>query len=111
MPQIDNDELGRRVFQLQKEKAVEGAIEKMRHALGDQWSHIAPSDGDALKEILGEIWTSIERTQWNSFQFSRLTQDNVTGLAALGRKVSTRHHLTEEILRSAITILSSSIRK
>lgn len=111
MPQIDNDELGRRVFQLQKEKAVESALEKVRRTLGDHWCHISPSDCEALKSILGETWTSIERAQWASFQFSRLTQGDVAGLTVLGREVRTRSRLTKDTLDAAVAILSSSVRK
>jgi hypothetical protein len=94
MPRIDGDELGRRIFLIEKEKAVESAIEKMRHTLGGDWDLFREGDYEALKEVLGEAWTSIERPRWKAFQFSRLTR--------------ARRHITDDTLRAVEAVLQSS---
>ena len=38
MPDVTSDERGRRIFQIHKERAVEAAIEKIRHNPGSKWS-------------------------------------------------------------------------
>ena len=108
MPQIDNDELGRRVFQLQKEKAVESALEKMRHTLGNDWCLVTPADCEALKEILGESWTAIERSRWNAYKFASVSRENILKLATLGHDVRSRHHLAEGTRREFEKIMEYS---
>lgn len=108
MPRVNGDELGRRIFQIEKGKAVESAMEKMRHTLAGDWALFREGDYEALKEILGEAWTSIERPQWNSFQFSRLSRDDIVKLAALGRDVRSRHTLTEDTRWAFEAILKSA---
>ncbi len=49
-----DDTLGRRLFQIQKEKAVEDALEKIRHRMGTEWNSVSSSDSEVLKEILGK---------------------------------------------------------
>ena len=56
MPDVTDDERGRRIFQLHKERAVETAIEKIRHNPGSKWSAFSPEDIKTLNYILGETW-------------------------------------------------------
>ena len=86
MPRSNDSDLGRRVFVVQKEKAVENALDKIRRRIGADWCWISPADCDVLKETLGEIWTSIERPRWSTYRFSKLTLADIYSLVAAGKE-------------------------
>ena len=54
MPDVTDDERGRRVFQIHKEMAVETALEKIRQSMGQDWKLYSVYDIDILKYMLGE---------------------------------------------------------
>ena len=54
MPEITEDERGRRVFQIHKGMAVETALEKIRQSVGQDWKLYSDSDIAILKYMLGE---------------------------------------------------------
>lgn len=87
MSPIPADNLGRRRFQLQKEKAVEEALDKIRRTLGPAWYEFSDDEGESLREILGEIWISVERTRWNSYSFTRLKKPDVSQLLTTRNKI------------------------
>jgi len=87
MSPIPADNLGRRRFQLQKEKAVEDAMDKIRRTLGPAWYEFSDDEGDSLREILGEIWIAVERSRWNRYSFTRLKKPDVSSLIAAGNEI------------------------
>jgi hypothetical protein len=104
-----DDTLGRRLFQIQKEKAVEDALEKIRHRLGTEWNSVSASDSEVLKDILGDVWTSIDRKRWGTYRFSTVSVSEIRSLITLGKEVKTRPPLTNEQLKSLDNILSRTI--
>jgi len=106
MTNVTDDNLGRRLFQIQKEKAVEDALEKIRRVTGTDWKAISTADTDILKEILGELWTSIDRPRWGSYRFSKLSKEDIASLIAQGKYIKNIHTMTDEDLRSLDTIIS-----
>lgn len=104
-----DDTLGRRLFQIQKEKAVEDALEKIRHRMGTEWNSVSSSDSEVLKEILGEVWTSIDRHQWGTYSFSKLSINDIRSLITIGKTVKAKPPLTNEMLKLLDNILSDKI--
>jgi chemotaxis methyl-accepting protein methylase len=84
MPEVTRDELGRRVFQLNKEKAVESSIEKIRRTLGPEWNSLTVADIEALKYVLEEMWISLSRDIWEKYSFTRLRKTDVERIIELG---------------------------
>jgi hypothetical protein len=109
MYETNDDNLGRRLFQVQKEKAVEDALEKIRRRLGPEWSSFSTADCDVLKETLGEIWTSIERHRWGTYSFSKLSKNDINSLISIGKEVNAKPHLTNDLLKSLDNILIKTI--
>ncbi len=67
MPRTSDDTLGRRRFQLSRDQAVEAAIEKIRHAPSAEWHSFSGADYTRLRDILGELWISLERQKWDEY--------------------------------------------
>jgi hypothetical protein len=89
MSEITNEELGRRRFQIQREKAVETAYGKIRRATAQDWESLSSEDREILKEVLGDVWTRTERVRWDSYSFSSLLGSDVKTLIEIGRKIKT----------------------
>jgi hypothetical protein len=106
MPEITDDNLGRRLFQIQKEKAVEGALEKIRRRTG---TDLPAADNEALKEILGELWTSIDRSRWGSYSFSKLSREDLAALIVQGKYIKNKHAMTDDDLGALDAILGRTI--
>ena len=109
MTDVTDDNLGRRLFQIQKEKAVEDALEKIRRRTGTEWKAISTADNDILKEILGDLWTSIDRSRWGNYSFSKLSKEDIGALIAKGKYIKNKHAMTDDDLGALDAILSRTI--
>jgi hypothetical protein len=78
--------LGRRRFQIHKEKAVEDAYEKIRRSFGVDWQVFSDEDCALLREVLGEIWISVDRDCWNDYCFSTLSHADLLSLIAIAKE-------------------------
>lgn len=103
-----DDNLGRRLFQVQKEKAAEEALEKMRRGLSAQWNSISSTDSEILKEVLGEVWTSIDRHRWGTYRFSKVSAEDLRSLIVLGKEMKSQYSLTDEKIRQIDVILGKA---
>ncbi len=103
-----DDNLGRRLFQVQKEKAVEEALEKIRRGSTAQWNSISSTDSEILKEVLGEIWTSIDRHRWGSYRFSKVSAEDLKSLIILGKEMKSQYSPTDEKIRQMDRILGGA---
>jgi hypothetical protein len=90
MPEVKDEEVGRRLFQIHKEKAVEVAIEKIRRKMSSEWQSFTSSDIDVLKHILGEAWVSIKRAEWEDISFTKLTKRDLQAIIQVAKQVSNK---------------------
>jgi hypothetical protein len=109
MSEITNEELGRRRFQIQKEKSVENAYEKIRRAREQQWEYLSPQDREILKDVLGEIWTHTDRIRWETYSFSTLSGNDVELLIEIGKKIKDGQSTAETAAKSLDDILKHKI--
>ncbi len=105
MPEAHDEEVGRRLFQIHKEKAVEVALEKTRRKMPVEWQSFTSSDVDTLKYILGEAWVSIKRSDWESVSFATLTKSDLEAIIRVAKQVSNK----EKPERVAIDEVCSAI--
>lgn len=105
MPPTTEDNLGRRRFLLHQEKAVEHALERIRHAVGSGWDTLSSEELAALKSCLAEIWMNTTHERWHEYCFSTLAKQDIRELVALSKDIEARHHLTDETFRLIETIL------
>jgi hypothetical protein len=108
MPDVTDEERGRRVFQVHKEMAIETALEKIRHSIGQDWKLYSVSDIDMLKFMLGESWVSMDRHGWGRCTFSRLVREDIDHIIRIGRETKSgkmkEGDATREMNRILMTI-------
>lgn len=88
MPEVHDEEVGRRLFQIHKEKAVEVALEKIRRKMPSEWKSFTSSEIDILKRILGEAWVSLKRSEWEGISFAKLTKKELQSIIEIANQVS-----------------------
>jgi hypothetical protein len=105
MSRSTEEDLGRRRFQIQKEKAVEEAYEKIRRSFGQEWQYFSAEDCAVLRKVLGEIWISVGRDRWIDYCFSTLLHKEIHSLIAMGKTGLCQHCMTTEVLARLDEIL------
>jgi hypothetical protein len=101
------DDLGRRRYLIERDKAVEQALERIRRAPDSRWETLSPAERAALKAVLTEIWENCDRERWHQYSFSIVTRANILALIDLGNDIRARHHLTDETRAAVEAILVS----
>ncbi|RJQ53610.1 MAG: hypothetical protein C4521_06995 [Actinobacteria bacterium] len=92
-PEITDEEIGMRAFQLRKSRAVEHAMERIRQGLGEEWSALSIKDIETLNWALGETWAHLARPAWNEIQFTGLGKERVDRIIQVAKRI-----LAHEIL-------------
>jgi len=108
MSDIQSEELGRRRFQIRKEKAVEEACERIRRARKEVWESLSSEDRDALRAILGDTWTRTDNTQWASYAFSALSEKDIEIIIGLGKQALKMTKSPDVIAKTLDDILGRS---
>jgi hypothetical protein len=85
MPDITRTDIGRRMYQLHKEKNVEHLIEMIRQHLGADWKSYSDEDIRLLERLLGDAWVGFDKGHWEKIPFGRMTKDDVNHLLAVGK--------------------------
>lgn len=86
-PDITDEEIGMRTFQLRKEKAQERALEKIRQGLKADWVNLSVPEIDLLGWVLGEVWAYIARREWEHLAFSALNTEKVRKILKIANEI------------------------
>ncbi len=86
-PDIDDEDIGIRTFQLKKEQAAERAIEKIRHHIKEDWKGIISDDIEILKWLLGEAWALMGFYEWSHIAFSKLSYEDIKNMISIGNEI------------------------
>ncbi|NYT05022.1 MAG: hypothetical protein GKC04_01420 [Methanomicrobiales archaeon] len=86
---MNEEELGRRMYQMQKEKSVEEALERIRTSIGKYWAEISRADHAVISELLGDAWIRMERKEWERCAFTRLAPKDIEKLLDVGHTLRT----------------------
>lgn len=95
-PDVTDEEIGLRSFRIRREKAVERAMERIRQGLGPQWSQLSIKEIDSLHWMLGELWSHIERGEWEAIAFSALRFSQVVKILDIATAVHAHERKTGE---------------
>lgn len=104
-PDISDEDIGMRAFQLRKEKAVERAVERLRAGLKDNWAMFSQRDLTDLNWIFGELWAYVSRTEWDDLHFSKIGADDVIAILELARELRKEQINTVDTLEKVAAII------
>lgn len=104
-PDVSDEDLGIRAFKLQRAKAVERAIERLRHGLGPSWKDLTNDEIEELEWVLGELWAYAARADWDDLHFGRLTMSDVIRILTLGSQLRRHSRPSIEVLREVDAIV------
>lgn len=97
-PDVRDEDVGMRAFQIRKGKAVERAMERLRQGLRATWSMFTQHDLADLSWMIGELWAYEKRADWEELHFSKLTSDDALEIIAIARQLREDPHNTVETL-------------
>lgn len=86
-PDVTDEDVGMRAFNLRKRNAVERAIEKIRHNLGREWVRLSEEEVELFEWSLGETWALMGFYEWNEIAFSVLTFEKIDQILEISRQI------------------------
>ena len=108
MPDVSRTEIGRRMFQLQKEKAVEQVIEKIRQNLGSEWKTLSTADVHLLERLLQAAWVNTDKVAWEKIRFNKCSKEDVQRILSVAGGIdlekTSQHTVAEEVGKVLVTI-------
>lgn len=107
-PDVTDEDLGIRAFQVKKEKAVERAIQMIRHGLGPSWSELNDEEIDELEWVLGEEWAYVARKDWDTIRWSHVSMRDIVKILTLGSQLRRHARQPVEILRDVYGVVSNA---
>ncbi|MHB1018125.1 MAG: hypothetical protein ACYC2X_09610 [Coriobacteriia bacterium] len=110
-PDMTDEDIGMRAFQLRKAKAVERAIERIRLGLKADWGMFTQHDLSDLNWILGELWSYEKRDNWDNLHFSKLTTEDVQSMLEQSRKLQQEgaHNTVETLMTIGELVRARSV--
>jgi hypothetical protein len=85
MPDFTQADIGRRMYQLHKEKSVERTTEMLRESLGSDWKAFTDADIHLLEQLIGDVWVGFDRVLWEKIRFDLMKKDDVDRLLTIGK--------------------------
>lgn len=98
-PDVTDENIGIRAFQVKKAKAAERAVERVRYSLGSSWTLLDSEEIEAFTWMLGELWAYLGRSEWDDLSFGRLTMNDVVMILTLGSQLRRHARPSVDILR------------
>lgn len=105
---VSDEDIGIRAFKVRQAKAVERAVERLRHGLGPVWKDLTEEEIEEVEWILGELWKYVSRSQWDAMRFGHLGMGEVARMLALGSQLRRHARPSTEILDEIRALVESS---
>lgn len=102
---VSDEDLGIRAFKIKRAKAVERAIERLRHGLGASWADLNDAEIEELEWVLGELWSYVARADWDDLHFGRMTMSDIIKTLTLGSQMRRHARPAVEVLREVEEIV------
>lgn len=104
-PDVSDEEIGMRTFQLRKAQAVERANERLRQGLGREWSKFTAPEIEALGYVLGELWAYVAHSEWDELRFSTLGITDVRRILNHSRELVNHQRNSVDVLRDVYALI------
>jgi hypothetical protein len=106
-PDVTDEEIGMRTFQLRKARAIERAMERLREGMKDDYASLAHAEIEALSWIFGELWAYVARTDWDDLHFSKLSIADVRTILNHAREITNHTRNSVEVLSDVYDVVVS----
>jgi len=104
-PDVSDEDLGIRTFQLRKAKAVERAMERVRHTHKDDWKNLDGQDITDFEWILGELWAYVNRDAWEDLRFGKITMHEIRTVLTYGRELKKHARTSVDVLNDVVAAI------
>jgi hypothetical protein len=104
-PDVTDEEIGMRTFQLRKAQAVERATERLRQGLGTEWSKFTGPEIEAIGFVLGELWAYVAHAEWDDLKFSTLSITDTRRLLNFARELVNHSRNSVDVLKDVHAII------
>lgn len=104
-PEVSDEEIGMRTFQIRKAQAVERATERLRKGLGTEWSKFTGPEIEAMGYVLGELWAYIAHSEWEDLRFSTLSITDVRRILNYARELVNHKRNSVDVLQDVHTLI------
>lgn len=104
-PDVSDEDIGIRTFQLRKARAVERAIERLRHGLGPEWSSFTQREIEELEWLFGEMWAYMARADWEELRFGNLRSGDIVKLLGYGSELRRHSRGAVDIMNDAAGVV------
>lgn len=104
-PDVTDEEIGMRTFQLRKATAVERATERLRQGLGAEWGKFTGPEIDAISFVLGELWAYIAHSEWDDLRFSTLGVTDARRLLNYSRELVNHTRNSVDVLKDVHALI------
>jgi hypothetical protein len=106
-PDVTDEEIGMRTFQIRKARAVERAMERMRQGLRAEWSLLSMAEVEAVGWVLGELWAYVARADWEDLHFSKLKMEDMRLLLDSAKEIANHTRNTVDVLNDVYKMVLS----
>jgi hypothetical protein len=104
-PEVTDEEIGMRTFQIRKAQAVERATARLRQGLGPQWAKLTGPEIEALGYVLGELWAYIAHSEWEDLHFSTLSSGDVKRILGFARELVDHKRNSVDVLKDVYALI------
>lgn len=87
MSEVNDESLGMTSFDLRRRVAVERALARVRHHLGDDSITLSVEEVSLLGWLLAEMWSSMDFASWEQIALNEITLAKTDTLVELARKM------------------------
>jgi hypothetical protein len=98
-PEVTDEEIGMRTFQIRKAQAVERATERLRQGLKSEWAKFTGPEIEAIGFVLGELWAYIAHSEWDELRFSTLSVTDVRRILNFARELVNHKRNSVDVLQ------------
>jgi hypothetical protein len=104
-PEVTDEEIGMRTFQIRKAQAIERATERLRQGLGTEWGKFTAPEIEAIGYVLGELWAYIAHTEWDDLKFSTLSITDVRRILNFARELVNHTRNSVDVLQDVHALI------
>lgn len=98
-PDVTDEEIGIRTFQLRKARAIERAMERLRKGLGGDYAQLSHAEIEALGWAFGELWAYVSRAEWEDLHFSKLDLADARKILGFAKEIAAHTRNSVDILQ------------